>query len=153
MYLIVGLVVGGLICSYLVLKYFERRRRTKRFGSNPETELSGKHVVITGGSSGIGLAVACEAARRGASVSIIARSQERLDQAKKEIARHFVDNDKQKVVDCSADITARDTSILENELKNLTAVQGPIFMLVNCAGLSIPSRLETLTIDQVRNHS
>jgi len=57
--------------------------------------------------------------------------------------------DRQKVVDCSVDISARDTSVLDAELKSLAASQGPIFMVVNCAGFSIPSKLETLTNDQV----
>ena len=39
------------------------------------------HVVITGGSSGIGLATACLVARRGASVSLMARDIHRLRQA------------------------------------------------------------------------
>ena len=78
------------------------------------------------------------------------RSQEKLDEAKKEISKHFVFPDRQKVVDCSADITTRDTAALEAQLKGLTLSQGPVYMLVNCAGLSIPSKLESLTIDQVR---
>ena len=41
----------------------------------------GDHVIVTGGSSGIGLAVARELAARGAVVSLLARGQERLDQA------------------------------------------------------------------------
>ena len=41
----------------------------------------GAHVVVTGGSSGIGLATACLVARRGASVSLMARDTRRLGQA------------------------------------------------------------------------
>src|SRR5207248_10151583 len=43
--------------------------------------LRGAHVVITGGSSGIGLATGCLVARRGAPVSLMARDARRLQQA------------------------------------------------------------------------
>jgi short-subunit dehydrogenase len=38
----------------------------------------GKHIVITGGSSGIGLAVARQLAARGSSITIIARDQTKI---------------------------------------------------------------------------
>lgn len=41
-------------------------------------ELTGKHVLITGGSSGIGRQCAVQASRLGARVTIIARSEEKL---------------------------------------------------------------------------
>ena len=40
---------------------------------------------MTGGSSGIGKSLACEAARRGANVTIIARDTGKLKEAKQEI--------------------------------------------------------------------
>ncbi|MEC3977493.1 SDR family NAD(P)-dependent oxidoreductase [Amycolatopsis sp. H20-H5] len=43
------------------------------------TLVRGAHAVITGGSSGIGLATAAALARRGASVSLVARNPGRLD--------------------------------------------------------------------------
>ena len=45
----------------------------------------GKHVVITGGSQGIGLDLAVEAFKQGAHVSILARNQQRLNEAKAQI--------------------------------------------------------------------
>lgn len=47
--------------------------------------VDGKHVFITGGSSGIGLATAKKYAEAGAKVSIIARDAKKLDVAKLEI--------------------------------------------------------------------
>lgn len=47
--------------------------------------LAGKRIVIIGGSSGIGLATACEAARRGAQLVIGGRSPERLAAAAQQI--------------------------------------------------------------------
>lgn len=47
--------------------------------------LSGKHVVITGGSSGIGLAIACKCAAEGAFVTLIARTPSKLALARDQI--------------------------------------------------------------------
>lgn len=48
--------------------------------------LNGKHVVVVGGSQGIGLAVAQAAAKAGGRVTILARNPERLAQAQQTIA-------------------------------------------------------------------
>ena len=50
------------------------------------TGVSGKRVVITGATRGIGLAAACELARRGAQVTVVARSEERGEAAAERIA-------------------------------------------------------------------
>ena len=44
-------------------------------------QLSGKHVLVTGGSRGIGLACVREFAREGAQVSLVGRSRIHLDAA------------------------------------------------------------------------
>ena len=46
---------------------------------------SGQHVIVTGGSQGMGKAVAMEFVRRGANVTIIARTQSTLDGAVAEL--------------------------------------------------------------------
>ncbi|KAG3108770.1 hypothetical protein PI124_g11997 [Phytophthora idaei] len=51
----------------------------------PGFHVDGKHVFITGGSSGIGLATAKKYAQAGAKVSIIARAAKKLEGAKQEI--------------------------------------------------------------------
>ena len=44
---------------------------------NGHGELEGKSMLVTGGTSGVGLAIACAAARRGATVTVTGRSEER----------------------------------------------------------------------------
>ncbi|OQR90989.1 3-ketodihydrosphingosine reductase [Achlya hypogyna] len=51
----------------------------------PGFKVSGKHVFITGGSTGLGLATAKKYAQAGAKVTIIARSLDALQKAKDEI--------------------------------------------------------------------
>jgi 3-dehydrosphinganine reductase len=46
---------------------------------------NGAHVIITGGSSGIGLCVAILAVKRGSNVTIIARDQKKLEEAQKHL--------------------------------------------------------------------
>ncbi|WP_245432160.1 SDR family NAD(P)-dependent oxidoreductase [Aminobacter aminovorans] len=55
-----------------------------------ELDLSGRHVVIAGGSRGLGLHTALAFAEAGASVSICARGKGDLDDARERIAMHGV---------------------------------------------------------------
>ncbi|KAF7813782.1 3-dehydrosphinganine reductase TSC10A [Senna tora] len=63
----------------LVFLYFIARPRPVKI------PLKNRHVFITGGSSGIGLALAHQAAAEGARVSILARSIDKLDEARTSI--------------------------------------------------------------------
>ncbi|MBJ8192555.1 SDR family NAD(P)-dependent oxidoreductase, partial [Bacillus cereus] len=53
--------------------------------------LHNQRVVVIGGSAGIGLATAIEAAKQGASIVIAGRSAEKLEQAKKVIPAESVE--------------------------------------------------------------
>ncbi|CAI7871018.1 unnamed protein product [Closterium sp. NIES-53] len=70
--------------TYLVEELGEAGRRGRGGGYRFVVE-PGKHVVITGGSSGIGLACAKQYYREGASVTLIARNHKKLVQARKEV--------------------------------------------------------------------
>jgi NAD(P)-dependent dehydrogenase (short-subunit alcohol dehydrogenase family) len=50
-------------------------------------ELQNKRVIILGGSSGIGLAVAAQASSQGADVVIVSSNPERVQEATKSIVR------------------------------------------------------------------
>lgn len=68
-----------------------------------ERELAGQRVLITGGSSGIGLAVAEALAQEGAEVALLARNELGLAAAKRKLAEYGAD-----AITVAADVTDRD---------------------------------------------
>ena len=68
-----------------------------------DLELSGKHVVVTGGSKGIGLATAAHFMQEGASVTLVSRSQEGLDQALETLSANGSPNADSFVADLGTD--------------------------------------------------
>ncbi|EKM57350.1 uncharacterized protein PHACADRAFT_255059 [Phanerochaete carnosa HHB-10118-sp] len=55
------------------------------FFSKKKWDPKGKHCLVTGGSAGLGLSLAVLLAKEGAHVHIVARNQERLDEALKKV--------------------------------------------------------------------
>lgn len=69
-------------------------------------DFAGAHVVIWGGSTGIGLALACEFVLLRADVTLIARTQSKLDSANNEIQEVVRTQSLASRVRCiSADVT------------------------------------------------
>jgi NAD(P)-dependent dehydrogenase (short-subunit alcohol dehydrogenase family) len=98
-------------------------------------KVRGRVVLITGGSSGIGLAAAKKVAAADAKVLIVAREPQRLAQAKKEIEAHGV------VFAYQADISDEKqcTELVAAVLKE----HGQVDILVNNAGRSIRRAIES----------
>lgn len=102
--------------------------------------VAGQNVVVTGGSRGIGRAIAEGFATRGANVLICSRTQESVETALKEM----------QDAGLKADGVACDVS---DEQQILTTVQtaisrlGHIDTLVNVAGVNRRKRAETVTAD------
>jgi 3-dehydrosphinganine reductase len=71
--MILALLVVTLGVSFLVL----RRRKKPDFIAS----FAGKHVLITGASSGIGLALSKKSLQEGAFVTLVARNSAKLEQA------------------------------------------------------------------------
>lgn len=110
----------------------------KRFGPVAE-DLRGKTVVITGGSRGLGLAMAQECARNGARVAICARDHRELQIAAEHIRRLGAD-----VLAVTCDITDRDDVLkMVNEVR---AQFGEIHVLINNAGVIQVGPIESQTI-------
>ena len=103
--------------------------------------IDGSLVLITGGSSGIGLAIAQQLFAQGASIVILARNQQRLDTAREKIEQQRL-NPAQKLGALSADVT--DEPALRQALTQLKAEYGLPDLIINCAGVARPGYAETL---------
>jgi 3-dehydrosphinganine reductase len=104
----------------------------------------GKHVLVTGGSSGIGLATAEAFAARGADVTIVARSRDRLEAACEAIALSRAHRT-QRVAKVAADVSTPDGAA-EAVVKAAEVGTYPIDVVVNCAGVIIPGYFESMPV-------
>lgn len=93
-----------------------------------DLQLTGKHVLVTGGSRGIGLACAREFLREGAKVSLVGRTAARLQEAVAQLRAEGHD----AVRGHGADLG--DASAALAMLDAAEAELGPIDILVNSAG-------------------
>ena len=84
-----------------------------------------RHVFITGGSSGIGLALAQTYAKHGAKVSIVARSRPSLEAAAKTLS-----SDRVFFESCDATDATQVEQVIQSSVKSL----GQIDVLICCAG-------------------
>jgi len=109
---------------------------------------SDKHVLITGGSSGIGLAVGQLVAARGAHVTLIARDPQRLEAARESVRASCVSRD-QKVLALSASV--EDWDRISTVVQTAEAFTGPIDVLVTSAGYCYPARFADTSPDELRS--
>jgi len=100
-------------------------------------------VVITGASAGVGRATAREFGKHGASVALIARNQERLEKAKREIeeagGRALV-----------LPLDVADAQAIENATERVEKELGPIDIWVNDAMTSVFSPIEQMTAEEFK---
>jgi NAD(P)-dependent dehydrogenase (short-subunit alcohol dehydrogenase family) len=112
-----------------------------------DLDLAGKVAIVTGGSRGIGKAIALELAREGAEVAIVARGQAALDEAAADIGRQ---------TGCAVQAIAADTgddSAVKAMVAAVRAAFGRIDILVNCAaqpaGQAKPPTLAEITTEDL----
>jgi 3-dehydrosphinganine reductase len=108
------------------------------------TDFTGKHVVVTGGSSGIGLATAELFARRGADVTILARDVARLEAACEAVANQRR-GPEQRVRWVSADVSTPDGAADAVAQATQDGARG-IDILVNGAGVILPGYFESMPL-------
>jgi NAD(P)-dependent dehydrogenase (short-subunit alcohol dehydrogenase family) len=101
-------------------------------------QVAGKVVLVTGGSSGIGLAAAVKFAKAGAITVICARDEAKLAEAKRQILDEA--GKEALVVTYSADIANEESC--KAFVEQLTADHGGVDFLINNAGRSIRRAIE-----------
>ena len=95
-----------------------------------DCRMDGRTAIVTGGSMGLGRAIAHEFARSGANVAMVARRQDVLDEAKAEIAADAAGKVEGFVCDMS------DAAAIGPMFDAVTAALGPVDIIVNNAGSS-----------------
>ena len=103
--------------------------------------IKGRHVLISGGSSGIGLALAHMAAKEGARVSILARNASRLEEAKESVES----STGQEIRTFSADVRNFE------EIKKVMDKAGPVDVLICNQGVFTPQEFELQSVDTMRS--
>ena len=105
--------------------------------------MSNKVVIITGGSSGIGKALAFEFGKNGYSVVITGRNPQNLDQAEKELLAYKIDA-KGIVCDSASEEETRDM------IREVVDLYGGIDLLINNAGISMRSMFEDVQMEVMK---
>ena len=109
----------------------------------------GKVVVITGGSRGLGLALAEEFGRRGARVVLAARNEAELASARKQLLDRGVVQSADHVLTVTADLRKpEDASRL---IEEATRRFGQVDVLVNNAGVITVGPVENQTLEHFRD--
>lgn len=103
--------------------------------------LTDKVALVTGGSSGIGLAITAKLAAEGCKVAIAGRQQAKLDAAAAEVsgARVF-----------AADV--RDPAQVARVVNQVIAAFGRIDIVVSNAGTHLPGRMEDVETEALTRH-
>ena len=90
--------------------------------------MDGRHVVVTGAGRGIGKAIALRLAREGATLSLLARGVEALEQTADEIGGAF-----------TRGVDIRDGAQVESAFRAAADANGPVHALVANSGIGGPN--------------
>uniref|UniRef100_C6E8R7 Short-chain dehydrogenase/reductase SDR n=1 Tax=Geobacter sp. (strain M21) TaxID=443144 RepID=C6E8R7_GEOSM len=107
------------------------RRRARRM------DFSGRSVVISGGSRGLGLELARQLGREGAKLVLLARNQEELERARAELAQAGAD-----VLTLPCDVGSHQQ--VEEAVTAILELRGTIDVLINVAGVIQVAPFENL---------
>src|SRR3712207_2829216 len=105
--------------------------------------LQGKHAIVTGGSRGIGKAIARELAREGVDVVIVARSADQLAASAQEMEAETG----RRVIPLPADVTSREQ--VDRMVAEATQRLGGLHILVNSG--SYPGGTATGPIETIKD--
>ncbi|HYL80012.1 MAG TPA: SDR family oxidoreductase [Candidatus Acidoferrum sp.] len=106
--------------------------------------LTGKVVLVTGASSGIGAATAGEFAREGAKVALLARRNDRL-----ETVADIIRRGRGEAMACVGDVT--DPASVQAGLARILGEWKRLDVLVNNAGRGIVAPFEAVTAQELRD--
>jgi NAD(P)-dependent dehydrogenase (short-subunit alcohol dehydrogenase family) len=94
-------------------------------GNTMDFGLQGKHAIVTGGSRGIGKAIALELAREGVDLAIVARSKEQLEATASELEAATG----RRIIPLAADVTSKEQ--VDRMVAQAAEQLGGLHILVN----------------------
>jgi len=103
--------------------------------------LAGKNALVTGGSRGIGLAIATGLAQHGANIALIARNDKQLETARKKIQSETG----KKVWTFAFDLS--DTKNIGPLFEKVVCETEGIDILINCAGATVRAPAEDIKLE------
>lgn len=107
-------------------------------------DYSGKIVVITGASSGIGKESALEFAKLRASIVLVSRDTNKLEEVAKELSKYQT-----QILVCACDVSQKDQVNQMN--KKVLEKFGTIDVLVNNAGFGIYGNFNDLKVEEIES--
>jgi NAD(P)-dependent dehydrogenase (short-subunit alcohol dehydrogenase family) len=110
----------------------------------PQDSFAGKVVVITGGSRGLGLALARRLAQENAKLAILARDQEELVRAKTDLDKYA-----SSVTTWVCDV--KNESAVQSTVEQIAAVLGGIDVLINNAGEIVVGPLDAMNREDFKD--
>jgi len=107
-------------------------------------DLTGKTAVVTGGTKGIGRAIASSLLRTGASVAITARNEQQIAETVSQLDKLGTGKARGYVCD------VRDYEQVKSTIAAITADFAGIDILINNAGIGIFSSVESMSVEDFR---
>jgi 3-dehydrosphinganine reductase len=124
-----AILTGGVVYTAALLYAFYRYIIHKK-----NIQYKGKHIFITGGSTGLGEALAQKLFDQGANVTIVARNEDNLKKAQEKISK----SKKGKIQYFSFDLSNPNIEDVDKLIDKAENSFGPIDFLVCNAGFSLP---------------
>lgn len=129
-----AVLAAGTLAAGVGTRFVVRALRARAF------EFSGRPVLVTGGSRGLGLELARQLVAEGARVAICARDAAELERARQDLARRGG-----HVLTVECDVTDRDA--VNRMVARVRAELGGLDVLVNNAGTIVVGPLEVMTLE------
>lgn len=108
-------------------------------------ELEGKVALVTGANSGLGKAISLALAQKRVCVGLLARTEAKLEEVKKEIESFGG-----RAISAPADVT--DEQQTQQAIERLTQESNGLAILVNNAGLGIFKTIEKMSLEEWDKH-
>lgn len=111
-----------------------------------DLQLRGKKAIVTGGSAGMGKAIARQLAREGCDVAIGARTEARL----RDVAREIAEETERTIVPLTVDTLELES--IKRFVRHAAEALGGIQILANCAarvGGTIPDDMNSISDEQI----